>query len=48
MRELTVQETKKLDCRIRAVLRHGAAHSGETDLPFEVFVCNLCRGLPQD
>jgi hypothetical protein len=48
VRELPVQEAKKLDGRVRAVLRHGTAHSGETDLPFEVFVCNLCRGLPQD
>ena len=47
-REFTIQETKKIYRRIRVVLRHGAAHAGEPDLPFKVFVCNLRRGLPQD
>ena len=46
-REFSVQEAKKLYCRIWLVVRHGAAYAYETGLAFKIFVCILSYGFSQ-
>src|SRR4051795_11182966 len=46
--EFSVQEAKKLYCRIRLVVRHGAAYACETGLAFKIFVCSQCYGFSQE